>query len=48
MSLTGFEAIELEDLLKLSEIPELAQELTEALSESKNVTCPHCGGVVHV
>ncbi len=48
MALTGFEALELEDLLKLPEIPELAPELTESLSESKSVTCPHCGGVVHV
>ncbi|WP_373531852.1 hypothetical protein [Vampirovibrio sp.] len=41
LALTGFEAIELEDLLKLP-------ELTESLSESKTVTCPHCGGTVHV
>lgn len=48
LSLTGFEAIELEDLLKLPELPELAPELTESLSENNTVTCPHCGGTVHV
>lgn len=48
LSLTGFETIELEDLLKLPDLPELASELTESLSESKTVTCPHCGGTVHV
>jgi ParB-like chromosome segregation protein Spo0J len=48
LSLTGFERIELDDLLKLRELPELAPELTESLSESKTVNCPHCGGLVHV
>jgi ParB-like chromosome segregation protein Spo0J len=48
LSLTGFESIELEDLLKPTVMPELAPELTESLSDSKTVTCPHCGGVVHV
>ncbi len=44
---TGFEAGELDDLLKLSEIPELAPELTESLNEANAITCPHCGGIVH-
>ncbi len=45
---TGFETAEIRDLLTLPELPELAPELTESLSENKTVTCPHCGGQVHV
>ncbi len=48
LALTGFERIELDDLLKLPNLPELGPELTESLNESKTVACPHCGGIVHV
>ena len=47
-SFTGFEPIELDELLKLPAVPELSSELTESLSQAKTVTCPHCGGQVHV
>jgi len=48
LTLTGFETGELDDLFKLPELSELAPELTESLNELKTVTCPHCGGSVHV
>ena len=47
-SFTGFEKIELDDLLKFPDLPELGLELTESLKDTKTVTCPHCGGQVHV
>lgn len=48
LSITGFESAELADLLQMPELPDLGPELTESLSQAKTVTCPHCGGVVHV
>lgn len=48
LAFSGFEQIELDDLLKLPEIPELGAELTESLRNAKTLTCPHCGGTVHV
>jgi ParB family chromosome partitioning protein len=49
LAITGFEPVELDDLLKTPEVPELGPELTESLkSQSKTVVCPHCGGTVHV
>lgn len=49
LEVTGFESAELEDLLKLPEIPGLGKELTESLkNQNKTVICPHCGGTVHV
>lgn len=47
-SLTGFEAIELEELLKLPEVPKLGLELTETLGQGKTITCPHCGETIDV
>lgn len=48
LAFTGFEAAELDDLLKLPQLPELGPELTESLSNANTVTCPHCGGLVNV
>lgn len=45
---TGFEEAELSELLTLAPLPELSPELSETLQNAKKVTCPHCGGVVHV
>lgn len=47
-SVTGFAMSELDDLLNMPDLPDLGPELTEKLSNSKTVTCPHCGGIVHV
>lgn len=46
-SLTGFGEMELQDLLRLPDVPELTQELTESMSQAKSVTCPHCGETFH-
>jgi ParB-like chromosome segregation protein Spo0J len=48
VTLTGFEQIELDDLLSIGTLPDLMPELTESLEAPKTVTCPHCGGDVHV
>ena len=47
VSVTGFGEMELTDLLRLPDVPELTQELTESLSQAKSVTCPHCGETFH-
>lgn len=48
LTVTGFESAELHDLLHLPDLPVLGPELTESLSMGKTMTCPHCGGIVHV
>lgn len=42
-SLTGFEPIEIEELLKPPTLPDPSPELTEILQNGKAVTCPNCG-----
>ncbi len=47
LPITGFETAELEELLKLPSLPKLGEELSEKLSRTKTLTCPHCGGLVY-
>jgi hypothetical protein len=46
--LTGFEKIELDDLLLPKQLPALGPEISETLKEAKSITCPNCGGTVYV
>jgi ParB-like chromosome segregation protein Spo0J len=48
LSLSGFETAEINDLLLLPVLPDLDQELTEAMKQGKTMICPHCGGTVNV
>lgn len=48
LSLSGFETAEIEDLMILPVLPDLAKELTEAMKQGNTVICPHCGETVYV